>query len=62
MKYPGMRTLRQFHSVFDAQSHQFKAQFGVNGDGFDDSKEVACIYRDYRPHWKVRIWGYPSNN
>ncbi len=36
-------TLRQFRSVLDAQSHLFKVQFGVNGDGFDESKEVACI-------------------
>jgi len=36
-------TVRQFHSVLNTKSDLFKVQFGVNGAGFDDSKQVACI-------------------
>lgn len=35
--------LRQFYSALNATSHQFKVEFGVNGDGYDASKQVACI-------------------
>lgn len=35
--------LRQFYSVLDTTSHQFKVEFSVNGAGFDASKQVACI-------------------